>query len=66
VAGTAAIEHVIGTLRQTYTFVVVTRNVAQTRRASDDCIFMLLGDVVEQQPMRPVPADTAPRDRDVC
>jgi phosphate transport system ATP-binding protein len=49
-AGTAAIEQLMATLRQTYTLVVVTHNMAQARRASDDCIFMLLGEAVEQQP----------------
>jgi phosphate transport system ATP-binding protein len=30
--------------------VIVTHNMAQARRISDECIFMLLGEVVEQGP----------------
>ena len=29
---------------------IVTHNMAQARRASDECIFMLLGEVVEHGP----------------
>jgi len=46
--GTAAIEALISRLRSTYTIVIVTHNMAQARRTSDECIFMLLGKVVEQ------------------
>jgi phosphate transport system ATP-binding protein len=46
--GTAAIEQLIGRLAAEYTVVIVTHNMAQARRASDDCIFMLLGEVIEQ------------------
>ena len=35
-------------LRGKYTIVIVTHNMAQARRTSDECIFMLLGEVVEQ------------------
>ena len=45
--GTARIEDLIGTLREKYTIVIVTHNMAQARRASDECIFMLLGEVIE-------------------
>jgi phosphate transport system ATP-binding protein len=48
--GTAAIERLIAGLRSTYTVVIVTHNMAQARRTSDECIFMLLGEVVEQGP----------------
>jgi phosphate transport system ATP-binding protein len=48
--GTAAIERLIATLTPAYTVVIVTHNMAQARRASDDCIFMLLGRVIEQGP----------------
>jgi phosphate transport system ATP-binding protein len=34
-------------LRGDYTILIVTHNMAQARRASDECIFMLLGKVVE-------------------
>jgi phosphate transport system ATP-binding protein len=45
--GTGRIEELIGTLRERYTIVIVTHNMAQARRASDECIFMLLGEVIE-------------------
>jgi phosphate transport system ATP-binding protein len=48
--GTAAIERLIATLTPAYTVVIVTHNMAQARRASEDCIFMLLGRVIEQGP----------------
>lgn len=48
--GTAAIERLMSRLRNTYTIAIVTHNMAQARRTSDECIFMLLGEVVEQGP----------------
>jgi phosphate transport system ATP-binding protein len=45
--GTAAIETLIASLGPAYTVLIVTHNMAQARRASDDCVFMLLGEVVE-------------------
>jgi phosphate transport system ATP-binding protein len=45
--GTRAIEELMFTLRGCYTIVIVTHNMAQARRASDECVFMLLGEVVE-------------------
>jgi phosphate transport system ATP-binding protein len=48
--GTEAIEALIATLAGAYTVVIVTHNMAQARRASDQCLFMLLGRVVEQGP----------------
>ena len=47
VDGTRAIEELMFELRGRYTIVAVTHNMAQARRASDECIFMLLGEVVE-------------------
>jgi len=47
VEGTRAIEELMFELRGRYTIVVVTHNMAQARRASDECAFMLLGKVVE-------------------
>ncbi len=35
-------------MRGDYTILIVTHNMAQARRASDECIFMLLGKVVER------------------
>lgn len=45
--GTEAIENLIWSLRGEYTIVLVTHNMAQARRASDTCVFMLMGEVVE-------------------
>jgi phosphate transport system ATP-binding protein len=46
--GTAAIEKLMGDLRGKFTILIVTHNMAQARRTSDECIFMLLGEAVEQ------------------
>ena len=45
--GTEAVEELIWELRGKYTILIVTHNMAQARRASEECIFMLLGKVVE-------------------
>jgi phosphate transport system ATP-binding protein len=47
VEGTRAIEELMFDLRGHYTIVIVTHNMAQARRASDECVFMLLGELVE-------------------
>ena len=47
VGGTRAIEELMFELRGRYTIVIVTHNMAQARRASDECLFMLLDGVVE-------------------
>ncbi len=47
VEGTWAIEELMFGLKEHYTIVVVTHNMAQARRVSDECIFMLLGRVLE-------------------
>lgn len=47
VEGTRAIEELMFELRGRYTIVIVTHSMAQARRASDECLFMLLGEVVE-------------------
>jgi phosphate transport system ATP-binding protein len=49
VDGTRAIEELMWTLRGRYTILIVTHNMAQARRASDECIFMLLGEVIEHR-----------------
>jgi phosphate transport system ATP-binding protein len=46
-SGTEAVEELIWELRGDYTILIVTHNMAQARRASEECIFMLLGKVVE-------------------
>ena len=48
--GTAAVEELIWELRGRYTILIVTHNMAQARRASEECIFMLLGEVIEHAP----------------
>jgi phosphate transport system ATP-binding protein len=49
-AATAAVEELIWKLRGEYTIVIVTHNMAQARRASEECVFMLLGEVIEHSP----------------
>jgi phosphate transport system ATP-binding protein len=48
--GTEAVEELLWALRGEYTIVIVTHNMAQARRASDDCAFMLMGKLVEFSP----------------
>lgn len=48
--GIERIEELIATLSQQYTIVIVTHNMGQARRASHECIFMLLGRIVEHAP----------------
>jgi phosphate transport system ATP-binding protein len=45
--GTEAVEELIWELRGKYSILIVTHNMAQARRASDECVFMLLGKVIE-------------------
>ena len=47
VEGTSAIEELMFGLKGRYTILIVTHNMAQARRASDECIFMLLGEMME-------------------
>jgi phosphate transport system ATP-binding protein len=47
-AGTRAVEELMFVLKQRFTILIVTHNMLQARRVSDECIFMLLGEVVEQ------------------
>ena len=47
VEGTRAIEELMFALKGRYTIVIVTHNMAQARRSSDECIFMLMGELVE-------------------
>ncbi len=44
---TLAIEELMATLAERYTILIVTHNMAQARRVSQECAFMLLGEVVE-------------------
>ena len=61
VEGTRAIEDLMFQLRGRYTIVIVTHNMAQARRASDECIFMLLGEIIEHR--RTEDLFLVPRDR---
>ena len=45
--GTEKIESLLQSLRGKYTVVIVTHNMAQARRTTDECIFMLLGELIE-------------------
>ncbi len=47
IEGTLAIEDLMLRLAGRYTFLIVTHNMAQARRVSHECSFMLLGEVVE-------------------
>lgn len=44
---TEAVEELMWELRGEYTLIIVTHNMAQARRASEECVFMLLGRVIE-------------------
>jgi phosphate transport system ATP-binding protein len=61
--GTEAIELLLGLLKTHYTIVIVTHNMAQARRVSDECLFMLLGELLEHGPtldifLRPTRTET--------
>lgn len=45
--GIARVEELISELREKFTVLIVTHNMAQARRATDECIYMLLGKIVE-------------------
>ena len=47
VEATSAVEELMLTLSGKFTIVIVTHNMAQARRISDECVFMLLGEIVE-------------------
>ena len=59
--GTAAVEDLLRELRERYTIVIVTHNMAQARRVSDECMFMLNGRLVEHGPTAEM--FVKPRDR---
>lgn len=44
---TRGIEDLMLNLAGRYTILIVTHNMAQARRVSDECIFMLLGEIIE-------------------
>lgn len=45
--GIERVEELIAELREKFTVLIVTHNMAQARRATDECIYMLLGKIVE-------------------
>lgn len=49
-AGMARIEELINQLRGEYTVVIVTHNMAQARRVTDECAYMYMGRLIEQRP----------------
>ncbi len=49
VEGTRAIEELMFALKGRYTMLIVTHNMSQARRASDECIFMLMGELIEHR-----------------
>lgn len=44
---TRAVEELMLALEDRYTIVIVTHNMAQARRVSHECVFMLLGEIIE-------------------
>jgi phosphate transport system ATP-binding protein len=48
-AATQRVEELIRELKGRYTILIVTHNMAQARRISDECIFMLLGRGIEHR-----------------
>ncbi len=48
--GIERIEELIASLREKYAVVIVTHNMAQARRATEECIYMLLGEIIEHAP----------------
>jgi len=45
--GIERIEDLVDGLREKFTIVIVTHNMAQARRSSQECIFMLMGRIIE-------------------
>jgi phosphate transport system ATP-binding protein len=58
---TAKVEDMIRELAGAFTIVIVTHNMAQARRVSDECVFMLMGEIVEHE--RTENLFIAPRDQ---
>lgn len=46
-AGVERIETLVDQLRERYTIIMVTHNMGQARRVSQECVFMLMGQIVE-------------------
>jgi len=45
--GIARVEELIAEMRDRFTIVMVTHNMGQAKRASDECIYMYLGEIIE-------------------
>jgi phosphate transport system ATP-binding protein len=58
---TAQVENLISDLGRDYTILIVTHNMAQARRVSDECVFMLIGEIIEHR--RTEDLFIAPRDQ---
>ena len=58
---TTQVENLISDLGREYTILIVTHNMAQARRVSDECVFMLLGEIIEHR--RTEDIFIAPRDQ---
>jgi phosphate transport system ATP-binding protein len=58
--GIAQIEALIEQLESEYTILMVTHSMAQARRVSDTCVYMLLGELIEHGPTEPL--FTSPKD----
>ena len=41
------VEELIAEMRERFTIVMVTHNMGQAKRASDECIYMYLGKIIE-------------------
>jgi phosphate transport system ATP-binding protein len=54
---TSAVEDLIWDLRGHYSILIVTHNMAQARRASDECVFMLMGKVMFVAPQKQETSD---------
>ena len=48
--GIARIEELVSEMRERFTIVMVTHNMGQAKRASDECIYMYLGEIIEHAP----------------
>lgn len=48
--GIARVEELIGDMRERFTIVMVTHNMGQAKRASDECIYMYHGEIIEHAP----------------
>ena len=65
VKSTQVIEELLTRLKEKYTIVIVTHNLFQARRISDDCLFLGGGDVHEFAPTKQLfEAPTLPQTRD--